>query len=704
MRRLLALVLAILLSSRLAMADEGMWLYNAVPVNKLKAKYNFAPDRKWLDHVRLASGAFGRSASIVSADGLVFTNHHVAANCIHNISTAAHDYMKEGFYAGLREKEPKCPGLEMNTLLDIRDITTEVQGAVKPSMSDTEAGTAQRTVMSKLEGECSAPADNIHCETVTLYAGGLYHLYKHKRYSDIRLVMAPEYDIAFFGGDADNFTFPRYDLDIAFLRIYENNKPIHVEHMNWSTEGVKEGDLVFVSGNPATTGRLLTMAQLEYLRDVAYPARIVALKHSIDSLTAFSAKGPENARVAERLLWSARNSYKGVNGYLLALHDNGIMAAKAAVERELRYAVATNPKTASEFGVAWDGIAQAMQWQRENFRRITYKGDKAIPGTLADIARTLVRVSQERPKAIDQRMRGYQDQDLPAIEQSLFANIPFSRELEIMQVTEGLRALVANLPADDTFLKDVLGGKSPQDRARELVTGSHLSEIAFRRELYNGGEAAIEAASDPMIQLIRKIDPEARQIRSEQDDKVDAEVRKNGALIAKARFQLFGAEFPPDATESLRLSYGQVKGYVENGETIPYYTTIGGAFEREKQHNAEAPYTLPPSWHRAFEAKGAAKLDLTTPFDTVSTADIIGGNSGSPVVDTKGDVVGIIFDGNIHMLPWNFHYEDRRGRSVFVDVRAVLEILRKIYNAGPLVDELLETQPSVLKIKVPKAQ
>jgi len=706
MRRLLSVIpvlVLLLLVSSLTLADEGMWLYNAVPVNKIKAKYKFAPDQKWLDHLRLASlNVGGASASFVSADGLVFTNHHVGAGCVHNVSTAEHDYIKDGFYAGTRENEPKCPGLVMRTLLDIRDITADVQGAVKPGMSDAEAGAAQRAETRLLERECSDPTNNIRCDTVTLYSGSLYHLYKYHVYNDIRLVMAPEYDIAFFGGDSDNFTYPRYDLDITFFRVYENNQPVHTEYLTWSTEGAKEGDLIFVSGNPGSTGRLLTMAQLEYLRDVAYPASLAALKRNINSLLAFSATSPENARAAERILFGSQNSYKAITGYQSGLLDKNIMAQKAEAERKLREAVAANPKLAGEVGPAWDAIAQALQWQRDNFKRITFKGEGAVPGRLAGIARTLVRVADERTKPNEKRMAGFQDQNLPAIEQSLTANIPYSPELELMQVTDGLRALAENLPADDPFLKDVLAGKSPEDRARELVDGSHLSDVAIRKQLFSGGQPAIQASTDPMIQLIRKIDPEVRQMRREMEDKVDSAVRKYGAVIAKARFEIYGNDFPPDATGTLRLSYGQVKGYLENGKKVPAFTTIGGVFDLEKKHNGLAPYKLPASWHRALAATGPAKLDLNTPLDSVNTSDIIGGNSGSPAVNKDGDVVGILFDGNIQSLPWRFYFEDEVGRSVLTDSRAVIETLRKIYDAGPLADEILGARRFVPTLYPPK--
>jgi hypothetical protein len=682
--RKLPLLLILLLSACSAFADEGMWLYNAFPAARVKARYKFNVTQPFLDHLRLASVRIGASASFVSPDGLVFTNHHVGAGCVHNLSTGSHDYVKNGFYAPTREQEPRCPGLEVQNLIEIRDITRDVQQATNPGMSNAEAGSAQRTAISHLEAQCSDPANNIHCEAVTLYSGGLYHLYKYKKYTDVRLVMAPEFDAAFFGGDPDNFTYPRYDLDIAFLRVYENGKPLHVDdYLRFTTAGVKEGDLIFISGHPGATGRLLTTAQLAYLREVGYPARLKQLKQTVDTLLEFSAEAPDNARAAERVLISAQNSYKAFTGFLAALNDPAIMQRKNAEEEKLRKAVAANPKLKDSAG-AWDEIASAMQWQRENFKRLTWESDTAIPGQFASYARTLVRLAAELPKPNDQRLREYQNQDLPSVEHSLASTAPLSRPLEIRQLTLAFTNLQENLGPENDFVKQVLAGKSPAERAAELINGSHLDDPAFRRELYQGGKVAIDAAADPMIVLLKQIDPTTRATRKDFEDHAEAVVHRNGPLIAKARFELYGTGVAPDATGTLRLSYGTVKGYIEDGRKIPWDTTFAGAFEHEAAHGAKPPYLLPESFHRAKD-----KLDLNTALDTVNTCDIIGGNSGSPAVNTKGEIIGIVFDGNIQSLAWNFQYGDEAARALLTDSRAVIEALRKIYNAAPLADELI---------------
>ena len=660
-----------------------MALYR-LPAARVKARYKYTVTRPFLDHLRLASVRIGASASFVSPDGLVFTNHHVGAGCVHNLSTPTHDYVKEGFYAPTHEQEPPCPGLEVQNLIDIRDITRDVQQAAMPGMSDAAVGDAQRAAISRLEAQCSDPAKNIRCEAVTLYSGGLYHLYKYKKYTDVRLVMAPEFDAAFFGGDPDNFTYPRYDLDITFLRVYENGKPLHVDdYLPFTTAGVKEGDLIFISGHPGATSRLLTTSQLAYLREVGYPERIKQLKQSIDTLLAFSAESPENARAAERVLFAAQNSYKALTGYLAALNDPTIIRRKTSEEDKLRSAVAADPKL-KDSSNAWNEIASAMQWQRKNFKRLTWESDAAIPGLFAGYARSLVRLAAERPKPSDQRLREYQDQNVSSIEHSLASAAPLSRPLEIRQLTLAFTNMQENLGPENEFVKQVLAGKTPADRAAELINGSHLDDPAFRRELEQGGKVAIDAAADPMIVLFKQIDPITRATRKDYEDHAESVVHRNGALIAKARFDIYGTGVAPDATGTLRLSYGTVKGYTENGKKIPWYTTFAGAFEHEAAHGAKPPYLLPESYHRAKD-----KLDLNTVLDTVNTSDIIGGNSGSPAVNTKGEIIGIVFDGNIQSLAWNYQYDDVVGRAVLTDSRAVIEALRKIYNAAPLADELI---------------
>ena len=699
MKRFLALVIALcLFAGVFALADEGMWLYNAVPNDKIKAKYNFDISQAWLDHLRTSSVRFGGgSGSFVSPDGLMFTNHHIGAGCVHDVSTKDNDYMKNGFYAQTQAKEPKCPGMEVGVLVNIEDVTAKVNAAVKPEMKPAEALVAQRAVTAALEKDCSV--EGYRCETVTLYAGALYHLYKYKRYTDIRLVFAPEYDIAFFGGDPDNFTYPRYDLDITFLRAYENDKPAKIDnYLKWSKTGVKEGDLVFVSGHPGSTGRLTSYAQMEYLRDVQYPRNLKSMERRIKLLKDFAARSPENARIVERMIFGLENSFKATTGYNSGLLDKAFMARKQADEKRLRDSVAANPKLKAEFGDPWADLEKAVARQKEMGVRATFV-ESTFNSSLLATARTLVRAADEKQKPNAQRLREFRDTSLPQLERRLLSTLPVYKNLDIVQLTDGLKDMVETLGASDAFAKKVLNGKSPEEFAKTIIEGTKLDDVAVRKALYDGGKTAIDASTDPAIALMKTLDPEARAVGRQIEDQVTSVTQRAGTQIAKIMFAEKGFTEPPDATGTLRLSYGAVKGYTENGQKIPYFTTFSGAFQHAAKHENKMPYTLPETW-MAFnpgEKKAgkvvnaglkAGQLKLDTPLNFVATPDIIGGNSGSPVVNKQGEIVGIIFDGNIQSLPMRFMYEDVVGRAVSVDSRGIIEALRGIYGATPLAEEL----------------
>jgi hypothetical protein len=669
----------------LGWADEGMWLYNAFPKQKVKAKYGFEVKQDWLDHVRLGSVRFnnGGSGSFVSPDGLTFTNHHVGAVCVQQLSTHGHDYIKEGFYAKTQPEEARCPDLELNQLVGIEDVTAKIKDAAKAGMSSAEAGQAQRVAMSKIEKECAA-STGLRCDVVTFYSGEVYNLYKYKKYTDVRLVFAPEFDAAFFGGDPDNFTYPRYDLDITFFRVYEDDKPAHIEdYLRWSKEGVNENDLIFVSGHPGSTGRLKTMAQLEFLRDLDYPARLKTYQRRIALLQNFGSESEENARIAKEEIFSYQNSFKALTGYLAPLKDEKIMAEKQADQAKIEAAFRKNPRNKA-IENPWTEIEDTVKVQREMYLPLSYiERNRGFNTQLAYFARWIVRATQEKTKPSEKRLREYRDSALPSLEQELFSTAPIYKSLETVTLADSLAEMREALGADHPIIKKIFNGKTPGEVATQLISDTKLDDVAVRKQLYAGGTAAVEASTDPLVVLMREIDPSARELRKTYDDQVDAVERRAGAAIARTRFARSGFTQPPDATFTLRLSYGMVKGYAENGKAVPYFTDFAGGFQHAAEHENKPPYQLPESWMKAKPA-----LQLSTPLDFVTTADIIGGNSGSPTINRKGEVVGIVFDGNIQSLAWNFVYEDKQARAVHVDSRGIVQALRHIYGATGLVDEL----------------
>ncbi len=652
-----------------------MWPYNNIPAKVLKQKYGWAPDQKWLDHVRLASVRFnnGGSGSFVSATGLVLTNHHVGANCIQKISSPEHDYIKNGYVAKSAAEEVKCPDLELNVLEGIEDVTARVNADVKPGMTDAQVLEAQKASQAKIEKECNEKT-GLRCDTVTLYAGGEYDLYRYKKYTDVRLVVAPEEKIAFFGGDPDNFTYPRWDIDFALFRIFENDKPVHPEHFL--------SELLLVSGNPGSTSRLDTLSQLEFERDTSYPNILAYLSRRAKLLEDFSQKGPEYARMANRPLFGVLNSLKADRGKLQALQDARVIAKKSAEEKALREKVASDPKFSSQVG-AWDAIASAMKANAARYRR-----DVAMLRGLASApemstARTIVRYVAELEKPNEKRLAEYRESNRKSLEFSLYSPAPIYPELEKVTIADSFKLMAEELGADDPFVKKILAGKSPEERAKELVEGTKLKDVAFRKTLVEGGAKAVEGSDDPMIALARQTDPELREIRKWREDNVESVEKTQGAAIAKAYFAVKGKDTYPDATFTLRLAWGPAKGYVEKGNPIPFQTVWSGMYAHSEEHGGKAPYDLPQSY---LDVKG--KVDGKTPVNFVTTADTTGGNSGSPGVNPKGELVGLLFDGNIQSLGNDVVYTDEEARSVCVHPAAIMAALRQIYGAGAVANEL----------------
>lgn len=671
---------------RPAAADEGMWLFNAPPTRILETRYQFQATGPWLEHLQRSSVRFnsGGSGSFVSSDGLVMTNHHVGADALQKLSTPEHNYLRDGFHAKSPSAEVKCLDLELNVLQSIEDVTARVNAAVKPGMVPAEAQQARRGVMSTIEDE-SAKATGLRSDVITLYHGGRYHLYRFKKYTDVRLVFAPEQAIAFFGGDPDNFEYPRYDLDICFFRVYENGRPAKIEHfLRWSKGGAADGELVFVSGHPGRTDRLNTVAHLEFMRDRMFPSILQRIFRREIMLRTFSERGTENARRAQDELFGYQNSRKARLGVLAGLMDPPVLAAKNRDEKKLREGVGARPQLARQTGTAWDEIRATLETWRtiyDDYMLLETAG--GFNSELFLIARSLVRMADESARPTAQRLREYRESNLDSLRQAVFSEAPIYSDLEIVKLGDSLMMLAEMKGVDDPLVRKVLAGRSPQDRAAQLVQGTGLRDVGARKKLADGGLKGIESSPDPMIQLARLVDAPSREVRRVYEEKVEEPQRQAYGRIAQARFAVLGTEVYPDATFTLRLAFGQVRGYNERAQQQPPWTTIGGAYRHAEAHQSKPPFALPQSW---LDRKD--RLDLDTPMNFVFTADIIGGNSGSPVVNRAGELVGIVFDGNPQSLVWDVAYTDVQGRAIAVHSAAIQEALRKIYGADALADAL----------------
>lgn len=685
MRKSFLAFLVLLLALPLV-ADEGMWLFNRTPNAIFKQRYGFTPTQAWLDHLQKSSIRFnsGGSGSFVSADGLALTNHHVGLDCLAKISTKGHDYVTTGYYAKTQADEVKCVDLELNVLQSIEDVTARVNASVTPGMTTAAAQAARRGVMSAIEQE-SVQKTGLRSDVVTLFQGGEYHLYRYKKYTDVRLVFAPEVGIAFFGGDPDNFEYPRYDLDVCFFRAYENNKPVHPgNYLKWSASGAKEGDLVFVSGHPGSTSRLNTLTHLQFYRDVAYPFTLTLLRRREVLLTNYAERSIENDRRAHDELFGVKNSRKAYLGRIAGLQDPAVLKIKADSEGAMRQKVMADPQLSAAYGDAWQNVDAAIAAYRPIYTEFRFvEGGLAFNSSLFQTARTLLRLADESAKPNGERLREYRESNMPSLKQSLYSEAPIYEDLETVTLADSLSNWLEVAP-NDPLVQQVLAGKSPQERASELVRTTKLRDVAARKALGEGGKAAVDASTDPMIQVARMVDARGRELRKQYDDNIAEVLRQSYAKIANAQFKTSGGDTYPDATFTLRLSYGTVKGYTENGKTIPSSTMIGDTFEHAADHGNEGEFKLPKSWM----AKKTLLDNDKTPYNFVMTADIIGGNSGSPVVNRNNEFVGIIFDGNIQSLPWDYQFDDRQGRAVAVHSAGILDALRKVYGVPGLVKEL----------------
>jgi hypothetical protein len=691
----LRLAFAMLVATTIpVLADEGMWLFNNPPLKQFKEKYQFEPTPQWLEHLQKASVRFnsGGSGSFVSASGLCITNHHVGADALQKASSEQHNYLKEGFYAKTSAEEIKCADLELNVLMSIEDVTAQVNAAVKTGMSPDAAGKARENAIAQIEKE-SKEKTGLRSDVVTLYQGGAYHLYRYKRYDDVRIVFAPEQQMAFYGGDPDNFEYPRFDLDICIFRAYENGQPAKIDHyLKWNSSGPSDGELTFVSGSPGRTDRQLTVDELADRRDREVPNWLQMFNRREVLLNAWGQRSFENARRARDDFFGDQNNRKRYDGYVAALFDPEIWSAIEAREKKLRNAISRDPKLKSTIA-AYDRIKKAQAeliklaprydyLEQERAITVGYRGPRAFYGTLFKSARLLARAIDERAKPNGDRISTFRDSAKESLELELFSSEPVYDDYEILRLTDSITDFAEKFGANDPLVKQVLAGKSPRARAVELASGTKLKDVEFRKNLYTKNSSTSQATHDAVLDLARMIDAPAREAR--QAHEAQEEIKRQAyAEIAKARFAVEGTSNYPDATFTLRLSYGKVMGYEEDGKQIPPFTDFAGLYQRSAEHDNRPPFDLPQRW---IERK--AQLNPATKFNFVSDADIIGGNSGSPVVNKANEFVGIIFDGNIQSLVLDCIFSDKQARAVSVDSAAISEALRKVYDAGALADEL----------------
>ncbi len=664
-------------------ADEGMWTFDNPPTKQLQEKYKFTPTQQWLDHLRLASVRLndGGSGSFVSPHGLLLTNHHVALGQLQKNSSAEHDYVRDGFYAARPEEEMKSPDLEVNVLVATENVTNRVNDAVSAAKTPEEEFAKRKAVIADITRE-STEKTGLRSDVVTLYSGGEYWLYRYKKYTDVRLVFAVEQQTAFYGGDPDNFTYPRYDLDMALFRVYENGKPIDSkDYLKWNPKGAGDGDLVFVSGNPGGTERLVTYAYLVSLRDDTLPNIIELLKNRIAVLKDYAARGPEQSRQATTLIFGLENSRKVFEGRRDGLQNKNLMEKKHKEEQDFRGKVDGNPEWKKDYASAWTMEEEALEKQKPRIKEQIFR---STDSQLSALAVQIVTYIAEIKKPDGERLPGFHDSQLDSLKQRLFSPAPIYPQLEIARMTGALELDLKELGPNDPFLKAVLDGRSPQDAAEYLVKGTKVGDPAFRKSMIDGGQAAVDASTDPFIAMARRIDPIRREQIKWLEDNVQSVDERAGELLGKARFAAYGKNTYPDATFTLRLSYGQVLSYPMNGTIAPPKTTFYGLYDRAASFDYKAPFDLPKRY-----VDGKDKLDLSTPFNFVTTNDIIGGNSGSPVVDRNGDIVGLIFDGNIESLVGDFVYDSYQNRAVAVHTGGMTEAMKKLYGAQKLVDELM---------------
>nr|WP_246151925.1 S46 family peptidase [Rubripirellula reticaptiva] len=658
--------------------DEGMYLFNDLPTKTLKERHGFEPTAEWADHLRLSSVRFnsGGSGSFISSDGLVLTNHHVASDTLHKLSSADRNLIDDGFLAATQADELKTPDLELNQLVSIEDVTDRINAEVKENASAEDSAAQRRAAIAKVESE-STEKTGLRSDVITLFGGARYHLYRYKKYTDVRLVWAPETAAAFFGGDADNFEYPRYNVDATIMRVYEDGKPAKLEHfLSWNREPLSDGELVFVSGNPGRTQRIFTVAALEFLRDSRIPYVLDYLRRKEILMQQFGLEGKEATRRARDELFGIQNARKAYTGMLAGLQDPATMATKRGREDRILQQISENPEL-QELASAWKAI-EAIQAEKKEL----LTESASLRSTLFDLAQQITLLAAEDRKPNEERLRGYTDSSRESLLQELLSTAPIYADLEQVKLADELARMIEHRGADDRLVVEILAGLGPRERAAALVSETKLFDVDVRQELIDGGLDRVLVSDDAMIVLARKLEDEYRRIRK-RNEEVEERERQAYAKITRATSAIEGTGGYPDATFTLRLAFGTVKGYEEDGKQIDPFTNFAGAYQHAADHEGQADMDLPPSWMKAKDS-----VDLDTQLNFVCTADIIGGNSGSPVVNRAGELVGLIFDGNIQSLTSDYVYSDKQGRAVSVSGIGILEALRSIYNAKELADQI----------------
>ena len=681
MQKILIMLLFAAATPSLALADEGMWTFDNFPAAVVKQTYGVDITPAWLDHVRLSTIRLSNcTASFVSPEGLILTNHHCAESCLADLSSAEKSLDQLGFAAADRRGELPCRRQVADVLIAMENVTDRVAAAIG-GLADEAANTARKKALTNLEASCEAASlkaksGKLKCESVTLYEGGQYFLYKYKHYDDVRLVFAPEADIAAFGGDPDNFQFPRWCLDFSILRAYENGKPARTPNfLPVNFDGPAEHELVFVSGHPGRTQRLQTHAQFEFDRDVLMPNWLLRASELRGRYIQFGKSGEDAQRIIEAPLNGLENGIKARRKLLDALHDDAMMDRKVHEETEMR---ATVVHAGAD---PWADIAAASEHERAIFLPYVYlEAGSGFNSALFRYARTLVRAAAERPKPNPDRLREYVDAELPRVQQDLFAPVPVYTGLENVSLSFSLQRMREWLGPDHPVVRALLVKESPDSLAERVIRQTKLADAAERRRLWDGGAAAVESSTDPMILLAREVDAPARAVRKDYEDHVEAPTDAAAERIAAARFKAFGTKIYPDATFTLRLNYGTVQGWIEQGSPVEPFTHLDRAFGRA---TGAEPFKIPDSWMKVKD-----RLDMRTPFNLSTNNDIVGGNSGSPLIDARGRVVGLIFDGNIHSISGDYWYDSVKNRSVAVHPAIIRTALEQVYGAKSLLREL----------------